>query len=90
MLVLARAYGSEPLVRRVVGGERSLVYLVDPSAVVATGQASSSGVGFPVVDVFECDDALGSALRAAYDSGRSDDLMTEWARARPVTLPATA
>ena len=61
--VLVRAFGGEPLIRRVVGVRSSAVIVSNP--VVTDG----SSMGFPSRDVFEMDARLAERLRSAYKSG---------------------
>lgn len=78
MLVIARAYGDEPLRRIATGKIRGLTYVVNPQIVESSGIEPLSGVGFPDAAIFPFHNALYRKLRSAWDEGRFAELSALW------------
>lgn len=83
MLCLAKAYGNEPLRRRVVGHGHRLVYILNPDSEDARVSNPLAGVGFPEDAVFDFDADLYDRLRAAWERGEQAELWALWQTARP-------
>lgn len=81
MLVIAKAYGGEPLRRIATGHQRGLTYVVNPHVVENSDVEPLSGVGFPDSAVFRFDDNLYGEMRTAWDEGRISYLNGLWERA---------
>lgn len=84
MLVIAKAYGDEPLERIAASRSKKLTYLVNPSAPDAKALTEVSGVGFPNRSVFQYDPELMEKLRAAWELGDEEELMNLWEDAQPL------
>lgn len=69
-VVIARAYGGEPLRRIAVRMGRGCIYLVNPASLEAVRLGESSPIGFPESDVFY------------FNSDTYEKLCAEWASAR--------
>jgi hypothetical protein len=65
-IVIARAYGGEPLRRFALKSGKYCVYLANPENLASVESGDSSPVGFPNEDVF------------LFDSMAYDDLVSEW------------
>lgn len=81
-LCLARAYGGEPLRRYVVGRNKRVVYIINPSVVDSSGIQGKAGVGFPPDCIFRFEKSLYDSLLEAYESGDSARLGTLWGQAQ--------
>ena len=90
MIVIARAYGGEPLQRVLTGQVGTLAYVLHPSVASAVGIKPFSGVGFPIGDVFEFDPGLFDSLCTAWQTGDHDQLNRAWDRATQVREDAMA
>lgn len=84
MLVIARAYKDEPLVRTVVGTGDGVIFLHNQDASSAHGPVDKSGVGFPKDCVFSFDEPVYRALRALWESGQLDALAASWQDIAPI------
>ena len=84
MLIIARAYKDEPLVRTVVGTGDGVIFLHNQDASSAHGPVDESGVGFPRDCVFSFDESVYRALRLLWDSGQSDKLAARWHDIAPI------
>lgn len=78
MLVIARAYGGEPLQRVLTGQTETLAYVLHPSVASAVGIKPFSGVGFPASDVFQFDLNLFDSLCGAWQAGDHEQLDRAW------------
>lgn len=67
IIVIARAYGGQPLRRFAVGVGKSCVYLANPESLSSLESGDTTPVGFPLEDVF------------AFDSMAYVTLSAEWA-----------
>lgn len=84
MLVIARAYKNEPLVRTVVGTGDGVIFLHNQDASSAHGPVDKSGVGFPKDCVFPFEESLYRALRGLWLSGQHAELANRWQDAAPI------
>lgn len=84
MLVIARAYGGEPLQRVATGATDALTYILHPSIASAVGAKPFSGVGFPNRDVFQFDLGVFESLCRAWQAGDSNQLDRAWGHATPI------
>jgi hypothetical protein len=88
-LVLARAYGGEPLRRFVIQTTDRAVFLVNPDFLAAVEAGERGPAGFPIEDVFEFDAELYARLRVQWErEGRTDDAL--WRSAQPYSEPRAA
>jgi hypothetical protein len=67
MLVIARAYGNQPLKRVVTGTRKKLVYLLNPMVASSVGITPLAGVGFPKDAIYEFDAADFAALTESWE-----------------------
>ena len=81
MRAIARAYGDRPLDRLVTGETEKMAYILNASSVDANGILPFSGVGFPRDAVYKFDEALFSALVAAWSRGDRQALESLWGTA---------
>lgn len=88
MLVIARAYGGEPLQRVATGHTDTLTYILHPSVADAVGTKPFSGVGFPNGDVFEFESNVFESLNRAWEAGNVGELSRVWAMATPIDVRA--
>jgi len=73
-LVIVRAFGGVPAVRRVWDENERGVYITDDTHydLLATGKESVSPVGFPREDVFRYDPDLAKEMDILYQTGKWD------------------
>jgi hypothetical protein len=81
MLVIAKAYNDEPIMRVCVGQTERVFYLLHPDR----PNDGKSGVGFPTGTIFECDEHLFSRLRTAWESEDAAALVAAWKAAKPIS-----
>jgi hypothetical protein len=81
---IAMAYGEEPLDRLAVYDGGAGPFIVNPSYEYAIKDGSEMGVRFPQRCLFEADSQLFSRLRAAFDSGNREVLVSLWNEAMPL------
>ena len=68
--VIVRAYGNEPLIRRVWSTASKIIYI--------TTDANDDPIGFPREDVFKFDNELAVKMKRLNDSGKWD-----WSKLTP-------
>jgi hypothetical protein len=61
-IVIARAYGGEPICRVAVRSGNGLVYLANPAYIGEVDSGASWPVGFPAEDVFTYEDQIFKAM----------------------------
>ena len=88
MLVIAKAYGDEPLVRVLTGCQSGLAYVLNPDGIDQTDVVEFSGVGFPQGAVFKHDPELADSLAVAWRNGDAQAIATLWSRATPLMVDA--
>lgn len=81
-LVIARAYGGEPIKRVAMGVGPRVVYLANPDRVAAVESGTSAPVGFPEEDVFQFEENIYRRLTAQWAA--HPNLMREaWSALEP-------
>lgn len=88
MLVIARAYGDEPLVRVLTGCRSGLAYVINPDLAADGKPAEFSGVGFPDDSVFQYEPSLAESLSSAWVRGDCVSLARFWREASPLMVRA--
>ncbi len=88
MLVIAKAYGDEPLVRLLTGCQSGLVYVINPALAEDRDIVEFSGVGFPEDSVFQHSPDVADLLSRAWADGDLAALSRYWAEATPLTVRA--
>jgi hypothetical protein len=80
-IVIARAWGGEPIRRVALEQGKDVVYLANPDRIEAIRAGESAPVGFPREDVFEFDEGVFSTLVDQWASQRATDPAI-WAKLR--------
>jgi hypothetical protein len=84
MIVIAMAYGKEPLLRIPTGSTKRVMYLRNPQHVKDGEPEPMSGVGFPLWAVFQYDSGLFESLKRAWGAGQTTELLRLWDCAMPL------
>jgi hypothetical protein len=80
-VVIARAFGGEPLKRVAVGETRGSIYIANPLAIKAVEEGRSNAIGFPAEDVYVFDESIFCALEMEWrESNRTSVAL--WAKLR--------
>lgn len=79
-MVIVRAFGGKPLVRRVWGSEANIVYIVSESSYqkLMAHQDAVLPIGFPRADVFQYDEKLLAIVQRGFKNPLTWDRLSHW------------
>jgi hypothetical protein len=80
-VVVAMAFGGEPLRRMFIEAGERVFYLANPERIAAVEAGETDSIGFPQEDVFEFDEGAFAALAEQWARQRATDPAT-WSKLR--------